>query len=324
MNNENDAIDRKIMVAGNSEFKSYFYLENGIIVKEQHVKIENGIEIPCDKIEPTKYVLEIPKNIEEAKILKVFNAETGEVLNELIKDEICFLKIFNETKNIGEIHKIVNGIDTEVRFYKIENGKEVYCAQPENDERKFFIPMPENLNEGDLSIYDKEGSLLKTIPHKICAKLDNQTKICLHHHEADKLKDMIEKISLLSNEEKEKLKLAIEQDTVTTLEGKKLSTKTYSEIERAVDATLSSSNELVPEDFYKSVNPNEEFGISRFVVDRFYHLPQLLSEPTLTRQPNTTTYIVSSKTNDSSGNGICLEHPSNLFRRSYKVSKVNN
>jgi hypothetical protein len=34
MNNENDAIDRKIMMAGNSEFKSYFYLENGVIVKE--------------------------------------------------------------------------------------------------------------------------------------------------------------------------------------------------------------------------------------------------------------------------------------------------
>jgi hypothetical protein len=308
MSNEEDTIDRKVMMAGNSEFKSYFFLENGVVVKEQHVRIENGIETPCDKVGPTKFFLEIPKNIEEAKILKVFNAETGEVSNELIKEEICFLKIFNQTKNIGEIHKVVNGVDTEVRFYKIENGKEVYCPQPENDERKFFVPMPANLNEGDLSIYDEGGTLLRKIPHKICAKLDNQTEICLHHHEADKLKDMIEKISLLSNEEKEKLKSAIEQDTITTLEGKKLSTNTYSEIERAVDAILSSSNELVPEDFYKSVKPSEEFGISRFVVDRFYHLPQLLSEPTLTRQPNTTTYIVSSKTNDSSGNGICLEH----------------
>ena len=44
MNKEDDSIDRKIMMAGNSEFKSYFYLENGVIVKEQHVKIENGID----------------------------------------------------------------------------------------------------------------------------------------------------------------------------------------------------------------------------------------------------------------------------------------
>ena len=44
------------------------------------------------------------------------------------------------------------------------------------------------------------------------------------------------------------------------------------------------------------------------MVDKFYHLPHLLSEPTLTRQLGTTTYIISSKTNDSYGNGICLEH----------------
>lgn len=309
---ENDQVKRQVCVMGDKEntWKKYVYLEDGVLVGEKLVKIENGIEIPCESTGPTKYFLEIPKNIEETSVLKVFNTETGEVSNELIKEEICFLKIFNQTKNIGEIHKVVNGIDTEIRFYKIENGKEVYCPQPENDERKFFISMPENLNEGDLSIYDEEGALLRKVPHKICAKLDNQTEICLHHHEADKAKEMLEKISLLSIEEQEKLKTSIEnkEDTITTLEGKKLSTTTYSEIERAVDAILSASHELVAEDFYKSVDASEEFGISRFVVDRFYHLPQLLSEPTLKRQPNTTTYIVSSKTSDSQGNGICLEH----------------
>jgi len=319
MINDNEVIDKKLVVAGNNEFKAYFYLENGVIVEEKRVKIENGIEIPCEKIGHVKYHIESPKNVKETKILKVIDVETGKA-HELIKNEtddpnnqefvkeICFIKIFNQTKNIGEIHKFVNGIDAEARFYKIENGKEVYCPQPENDERKFIVPMPENLNEGYFSVYDENGSLLKKIPHKICTKLDNQTEICLHHHEADRLKDMIEKISLLSNEEKEKLKSAIEQDTITTLEGKKRSTTTYSEIERAVDAILSASHELVAEDFYKSVDSSEEFGISRFVVDRFYHLQQLLREPTLTRQPNTTTYIVSSKTSDSYGNGIYLEH----------------
>src|ERR1700722_4680123 len=65
---------------------------------------------------------------------------------------------------------------------------------------------------------------------------------------------------------------------------------------------------LVNETFYKYLNPSEEFGISRFVVDRLYHLPQLLSEPILSRQPNTTTYMVSSKISDSQRNTICLEH----------------
>ena len=320
MKNDKEVLDQKLFVAGNSEFKAYFYLENGVIVEERYVRIKNGVEIPCEKMGPAKYQIKLPKNLGGVNTLKIINIETGQVAQELIRNEtnetntqhfvkeICFVKIFNQTKNIGEIHKLVNGVDTEVKFYKIENGKEVYCPQPEGDETKFVIPIPENLNEGDLSVYDEHGLLVNKIPHQVCTKIDNQTEICLQYYEADKLNDVIEKISILSNEEKEKLKTAFDQEAITTLEGKKFSTTTYSEIERAIDAILASSSELVATDFYKSINPTEEFGISRFVVDRFYHLPELLMEPTLTRQKTTTSYLISSRTNDSKGNGISLEH----------------
>ena len=316
MSKEEDKVTKHIVMAvGNSVCKKYLRFINDVLVEEKFVKIENGVEIPCEETGPMTHVLVLPPNFEDENKLKVIDAATGEVLNELIKavpetkkDECVFIKIFNQTQNIGEIHKLVNGVDVETRFYKVENGKEVYCSRPCDDQRNFFVPLPQNL-EGPLSIYDTEGRLVKKVSQHIVAPLDSQTEISLQHDDESKVKEMLEKISSLSAENKEKLKTSLEnQDTITTLEGKKLSKNSYSEIERAVDAILSTPQELVSEDFYKSVDPSAEFGISRFVVDRFYHLPQLLSEPTLIRQPNTTTYIVSSKTSDSRGNGICLEH----------------
>lgn len=315
---ENTQIEKRIAVCGNKEntWKKYLYFENDILVKEQCVKIENGLEIPYEETGKPTHVLCLPQNFENKKKLEVLNAETGEISNELIKNEkkpeqYLYVKIFNQTQNIGEVHKVVNGVDTERRFFKIENGVEVYCDRPKNYpiQGDFFAPIPSSLN-GPLSLYDKEGKLLIEIPNRIVARLDEKTEMTLQHDDESKIKEMLEKISCLSDDDKEKLKRSLEnkETTITTLEGKQLASPQYSEIERAVDALLSSTPDLVTEEFYKSIDPSEEFGISRFVVDRFYHLPQLLSTPELTRIPNTTTYIVRSKTNDSRGNGICLEH----------------
>lgn len=60
--------------------------------------------------------------------------------------------------------------------------------------------------------------------------------------------------------------------------------------------------------FYRTINPNDEFGISRFVADRTYHLPKLLSKPELVHQEGTTSYIIQAQINDSYGNNIKLEH----------------
>ena len=59
---------------------------------------------------------------------------------------------------------------------------------------------------------------------------------------------------------------------------------------------------------YKSIDPSIEFGISRTISDKLYHLPKLLSNPELIWQEGTTSYIIKSATQDSHGSEIILEH----------------
>lgn len=318
MTEENEPIKRQIGVVGDkgNEWRNYLYSENGILVGEKIVKLENGAEIPHEETGPVTHILKLPPNFESEDKFEVLDAKTDHLSNELVKtapknEECLYVKIFNQTKNIGEIHKLLNGVDIETKYFKIEQGKEVFCDLPPDYpiQGNFFAPIPATL-DGPLSLYDDDGQLIIKIPHQTVAVLDGQTGIALQHEDESKVKKMLEKISSLSDEDKERLKFALEnkEASITTLEGKQLSRTNYSEVEQAVDALLSSAQDLVTKEFYKTIDPFYEFGISRFVIDRFYHLPKLLSEPTLTRQPGTTTYIISSKKNDSSGNGICLEH----------------
>lgn len=60
--------------------------------------------------------------------------------------------------------------------------------------------------------------------------------------------------------------------------------------------------------FYNSVDPEEEFGVSRFVSDRIYHLPTLLQNLRLEHSGADDIYIVSAEAKDSCGNAIKLEH----------------
>ena len=248
---ENESIKRQIGVVGNKEntWKKYLYFENGILVGEQNVKIENGVEIPYEAHGPITHFLELPSNFEFEKTekLRVLDANTGDVSNELIKTDpkkqecIC-IKLFNKTRNIGEIHKIINGIDIETKYYKVESGKEVYCERPTDHpiQGNFFAPIPASL-DGPLSLYDNAGKLIITIPHQKIALLDGQTEIAIQDGDETKIKEMLEKISSLSEEDKAKLKSSLEnkESTITTLEGKQLSQTPYSEIERAVDALIS-------------------------------------------------------------------------------------
>jgi len=314
-NNEKEPVQKQVCILGDNRWRMYLLFENDVLVEEKFVNIDNNKEIPCEEIGQRTYSMMLPTNCENDEKIKIIENSTGLISKELLKvtpinktAECICVKIFNQTRNIGEIHKLVNGVDIETKYFKVADGKEEYCEQP-NDEGGFFALVPFNL-EGPLPIYDSEGKLFRKVPDAIVASLDEQTEITFQHDDEANKKCILEKISSLSDEDKKRLKLSLEnkEDTITTLEGKRLSRTHYSEIERAVDALISSQKELVNDEFYKSVNSFDEFGISRFVVDRFYHLPQLLSEPTLTRQPGTTTYIISSKTHDSKGNSICLEH----------------
>src|SRR3972149_8850425 len=89
---------------------------------------------------------------------------------------VHYVKIYNETRNIGEIHRIQDGVDVSYRYFKIENNKEVIIDPPEEDERHYYATLSVGSTESisfqkELSVYkvDKEELFvnipkLQTIP----------------------------------------------------------------------------------------------------------------------------------------------------------------
>ena len=80
------------------------------------------------------------------------------------------------------------------------------------------------------------------------------------------------------------------------------------EVKKAVETLLTDKNKVIEDNFYKTIDSSIEFGISRTISDKLYHLPKLLSNPELIWQEGTTAYIIKSSTTDSSGHTISLEH----------------
>ena len=316
---ENDNIKRQICVMGDKEntWKKYVYLENGVPVGEKFVKIENGIEVPCEQTDPTTHMLILPPNIENEDSVKVQNTETGEInqvkiFKEPIKVE--YLKIFNETRNIGTIARLENGIQVSCQCYKIENGQEVICAFPEG-ERPCFIPLPNGAPDfssysGDLPMYDiSTGEIVDNLKKASFIEINKETEIKIKEPHNELSKDLITKINELSNNEKEQLIENIHKtcEPVTTLEGRQIFTSTIDQVAETI-GNLIHEIEEIPSDFYKTVDSKEEFGISRVVADKIYNLPRILENAHLVRQGETTTYIIQAEGRDSYGNSIRLEH----------------
>lgn len=83
---------------------------------------------------------------------------------------------------------------------------------------------------------------------------------------------------------------------------------TIQQVAKTIEMILANDANEIPSDFYKSIDPNEEFGISRVVADKVYNLPRMLDNATLLRQGDTTTYIIQAEIKDSKQNSIKLEH----------------
>ena len=82
----------------------------------------------------------------------------------------------------------------------------------------------------------------------------------------------------------------------------------FNDVSQAVETILAEpKEEQLLRPLYKNINPNEGFGVERFVLDRVYYLPQLLENTQLTFLSGMT-YLVSSEQKDASGNAIRLEH----------------
>jgi hypothetical protein len=79
------------------------------------------------------------------------------------------------------------------------------------------------------------------------------------------------------------------------------------QVNQVIEDILSEQKDEIPQTFYKGINPQEGFGVERFVLDRVYYLPKLLEETQLTHISGTN-YLISSEQKDRSGNSIKLEH----------------
>jgi len=320
---ENEQIKRQVCETGNKEntWKKYFYLENGVLVGEKFVKIENGIEIPCEE-GPTTHSMSLPQNFENEEKINIVNTITGEVSCTLTKENIpqpkkieC-VKIYNQTKNIGERHWLENGVDVHYEYFTVENNKEVICEPPKDEVRgAIFVPLPENISDfssaKELSIFDSStGEHLRTIQKPKIINVGNKSEIHFKEEDSKITEELILKVNELSSDEKEKLIESIQKtcEPVTTLEGKQISTSTIDQVAQTIGMILTNESEEIPSEFYDTVNSKEEFGISRVVADKVYNLPRLLENAQLVRQGDTSTYIIQAEVKDSYNNSIRLEH----------------
>jgi hypothetical protein len=318
---KNDQIKRQIceIFGEDRTWKKYIFIENDIVVEEKFVRIVNGIEILSEEPREGSYLLELPANFENQKNVSIKNIETGEIKSIEINQhnhskKVEVVKIFNETQNIGTRTHLENGIQVSLQYYKIEKGKETICDSPIN-ERFYFIPLPDGCTEfssynGDLSMLDaSNGEIIRKIPKSNFIQINNKTEIKIKDQNDEVSKEMISKITELSNDGKEKFINNIQKtcEPVTNLEGRQVFTSTIDQVAETI-GNLIHEIEEIPSDFYKTVDPKNEFGISRVVADKVYNLPKILENAMLVRQGETTTYIIQAEAKDSYGNSIRLEH----------------
>lgn len=317
---ETEIPKRQICVLGENEnkWKKYLYLEDGVLIGERFVKIENGIEIPCEE-GPATYAVTLPPNFENEETVKLMNTKTGETSQIKViqqPQKIEFVKLYNETKNIGVVNRIENGLHVGCQYFKIENNQEVICAPPDGDGTFYFVPLPDGAPDfssynGEISIYDPSTNMVAmNIPKAKIIKVDGKSEIRIKEDDSKITEDLISKVNELSSDEKERLIESIQKtsEPVTTLEGKQVSISTIDQVTQTIGMILTNESDEIPIDFYKTIDSKEGFGISRVAEDKIYYLPRLLENAKLVRQGDTTTYIIQSEVKDSYNNSIRLEH----------------
>lgn len=318
---ENENIKRQVCVMGDKEnkWKKYLYLENGVLVGERLVKIENGIEIPCEETGSANYTLTLHPNFENENKLNVLNNITGETSQIKVIQQpqnVEFVKWYNETKNIGAINRLENGSHVSSQYFRVENNQEVICEPPEGDGKFYFVPLPDGVPDfssynGEISMYDPStNTIARTIPKAKIIQVDGKVEIKIKEDDSKVTEDLISKVNELSLDDKERLIESIQKtcEPVTTLEGKQVSISTIDQVTQTIGMILTNESDEIPIDFYKTIDPKEGFGISRVAEDKIYYLPRLLENAKLVRQGDTTTYIIQSEVKDSYNNSIRLEH----------------
>ncbi len=197
------------------------------------------------------------------------------------------IKVFNETKNIGEIH-FFNKEDKEIeyRYFKREKGKETFIDPPKGDNRKCFSVSLQadwqNSNDDLIIVDSQEKKEVKKIPRRQVVQTAKEEALTflakdLKDKNLEKIEDTNSFFNHLKNEG---------ESVVQNLDG----LKTIQVKPEQAIAFLQSQQ--MPTALYKSVNPATEFGIARFIADQVNHLPRLLEKAEVRKPKGSANYII--------------------------------
>ncbi len=225
---------------------------------------------------------EQPPNI---KIAKAYSSETG------IVAQFTFVN-----------HQLV-----QTDYFKVENGLEVPCAQPENC-NKYNLTIDLENPEKQLVLDVKSSETGETV-----SKLDlgkrlspvDGVNLMIRAADAKQWEDIIEPVEKMSKESKEKFKAFFNYSEASKGSPQNLHIDL---VAKAVEDILAEQEPPpMPPAFFKNINQSDEFGIERFIFDRMYHLPDLIEGIELSHLGELK-YVAQSEKKDSSGNSIKFEH----------------
>lgn len=158
----------------------------------------------------------------------------------------------------------------------MESEQQSY-PQPENS-NQYSVIIDLNNPEKQLVLEVKDsktGETVSTLAKVETLSVVEGLDLMIRSADAEKWKAVVAPIEALSKEEKEKLKKSIEFTAVA--ENRLPQTLNIDLVARAIEDLLH-EKAPIPSSFYKNINPSEEFGIERFVLDRMYYLPNLIEE----------------------------------------------
>jgi hypothetical protein len=223
------------------------------------------------------------------------------------KNEKLVRAYFDGGKRFAQ-YIFINNELTETSYFKIEDGREIPCEPPETNGN---FSMSLNLNnpheQNIIEVRDAEtGNIVKTMDRVEEISVLDTVKLKIRASDKEQWKEALSPIDELSDENKEKIRKTVFPAPIE--DGNSTPKLLYvDQVSRAIEDILSEQNAMIPPTFYKGINPEEGFGVERFVLDRVYHLQNLLKNIQLDHLSGTN-YLVSSEQKDSSGNSIKLEH----------------
>ena len=220
---------------------------------------------------------------------------------------IKILEAYSTKSNIGARFTVVNHQLVQTDYFKMENGKEVPCAPPENC-NKYNLTIDLENPEKQLVLDVKSSETGETV-----SKLDlgkrlspvDGVNLMIRAADAKEWEDVIEPVEKMSEESKEKFKAFFNYSEASNGSPPNLHIDL---VAKAVENILAEQEPPpMPPAFFKNINQSDEFGIERFIFDRMYHLPDLIEGIELSHLGELK-YVAQSEKKDSSGNSIKFEH----------------